>query len=83
MKGKTKQPPIFIEIGKNITRSKPQSRKETFSLVRHTPSNTHTTTPSTAPHIHSAQNSVPSKRKVSLPQTKTTKVVAYTQCMND
>ena len=67
MKGKTKQNAIFIEIAKNLNRIKPHARKETFSFFQAKPVSTHNVTPGISTQVQSKQNSVPCKRKISLP----------------
>jgi hypothetical protein len=84
MKGKSKQTAIFIEVGKNLTREKVHSRKQTYSFFQNSHFTSQNVTPSTAPHISSTQNSASGKRKISLTHhPKAIRPVGQSQGMND
>ena len=64
MKGKQKQHSIFIEIGKSLAVAKPYARKQAHSFFQNTPTPSST---SNAMPLSIGKNTVPCRRKVSLP----------------
>lgn len=81
MKGKSEKRVIFLEIGKSITQSKPKSKKEVYSLFQNNTQSIKVTTPFNPPRIY--QNSIATKRKISLPHPAKVNTTTLTTGMND
>ena len=84
MKGKQKQHSIFLEMGRKLTTSKPQTRKHTYSFFQNPPTNPHPVMPIPVPQSASYKNSGNCKRRASLPfQAKKVIQPGLTVGMND
>lgn len=83
MKGRQKQHSIFLEMGKNLSNTKPYIKKDTHSFFSNKPKFNNTVLPNTAPYISSTKTSNQARRKASLPLNNKKYPTSVTIGMND